>query len=706
MKSQHKRRAIDKIRFSIGTKLILIITIIVLLSLGSITVLVSWLVRQDVQLTAEDNNLEVNRRSEKEADYTFAKTRSESAILLQALSAIGTESALAKETADYFFTQNPQVAALIFTTREGRRGVQSRQETTNLQQAAGLLVNERFFREREIDMELAESWRASRGEALDRAEAGVETLFSEGPEGPHFAFFLLSLFFPWQKGGGGVLFYPENLNDSFGSGTNQSCLINGSGDLLIHTDIDLVRSGENVANRDFIREIRRSSELRLSKQNMMNADFSFGRGKAYTADVPAMTGVRPAEQGFFQQKWESLKRIMQRLIQGVARHIPAMAKALQQRDDGTGGTACYIAFTTLNIGECIVITSIERGMVLEGIDATTRRNIYLTITVLSISILFIWFFSKSISRPLKTLAGAARQIEGGIFEVELHPKGRDEIGLLTKSFQKMCAALGIFGRFTNKEIAVKAMRGEIKPGGLPKHATVFFSDIRSFTAKSETFTRKFGSEAPNRIVHWLNEYFTRMIDCIEKTNGVVDKFIGDAVMAHWGTAYTTGSAKKDAFNCVKAALMMRLELIRLNRKRKLNDPGDPPIQIGCGINTGIVTAGQIGSDLRMEYTVIGDPVNLASRAEALNKPLCTDILITEDTWNLVKDYFITEEMPSVTVKGKEKPVRIFAVINFAGVGKGPQNLSGVRSLLGIKAPDMSKVDLNEDEKKYKIGGKG
>jgi len=194
-----------------------------------------------------------------------------------------------------------------------------------------------------------------------------------------------------------------------------------------------------------------------------------------------------------------------------------------------------------------------------------------------------------------------------------------------------------------------------------------------------------------------------MIDCVEKTNGVVDKFIGDAVMAHWGTAYTAGSPARDAFNCVKAALMMRASLYRMNRERKAGDPANPPIRIGCGINSGIVTAGQLGSDTRMEYTIIGDPVNLASRIEALTKPLGADILISEETWKLIGDKFTTEEMPSATVKGKEKPVRIFAVINFAGETKGPQSLKDVRALLGIEAPNLAQVDVNADEKKYIIG---
>ena len=621
-KKLKKKDTVEAVRFSIGAKLVIIITILVLVSLGTITFLVSYLVREDLQVTAEENNFEVNRRTAAETEYSLSNVHSNCLVLMQIINAAGADSDLAMQAADFFFERNRQVAALQFPS---------------IDNPFNLLINKRFFFENEIDEYHADYFYEINSETMQRASAGETIILNASP---HFNIHLLALFYPVQSGGVvSILFSPDNLNDSFSSGINQSYLINADGDILIHGDYEYVMAGANIANRNFIRMIR-ESPIR-------------NRQDLYTDD-----GIR-----------------------------------------------YFIAYSKLNTGASIAITSIEYDKIFEGIEATTRRNLYLTAAVLCLSILFIWFFSKTISVALKSLAKAARNIEGGEFEVNLKPKGHDEISFLTSSFQKMSSALSVFGRFTNREIAVKAMRGEIKPGGLPKHATIFFSDIRGFTEKSENFTKTFGKDAPDKIVHWLNEYFTQMIDCIEKTNGVVDKFIGDAVMAHWGAAYTAGSPAKDAFNCVKAALMMRKALYYLNQKRKPGDMGDPPIAIGSGINTGIVTAGQLGSDLRMEYTVIGDPVNLASRIEALNKPLGTDILISEDTWNFVKDHFITEEMPSVTVKGKEKPVRLFAVVNHVAVSSGPKKLSEVREMLGIKHTDVSKVDINAREKKYKIGEK-
>jgi len=618
------------VRFSIGAKLVILISFIVILSLGSITALVSWLVHSDLRISAEENNFETNRRSAMEAEMTLTYVSSHSRVLIKTLADEGVN---AKEAIDYFFIENPQILSVFFIT------------TGKPEQ---IMVNRRFFISREIDVELADSYFDDQRIALGRTVRGETLLLNAAP---YFALPVLTLFFPLQEGGAGaVLFSSENLNQNLGFGTNQSYMINSDGDILTHADFSLVRTAINLSEESFIHNIMESPQR--SKQDLITSDFKF-------LQTGNQNNKEPSRQ--------------------------------------------FIAFTRLNTAGAIIITNIEYDKVFEGIAATTRRNIYLTIAVLSISIIFILLFSKTISIPLKKLTVVAHNIEGGTFEMNLKPKGHDEIGVLTNSFQKMCTALHIFGRFTNKEIAIKAMRGEIKPGGFPKHATIFFSDIRGFTAKSENFTKVFGNDASDRIVHWLNDYFTRMVECVEKTNGVVDKFIGDAVMAHWGTAYTAGSPRQDAFNCVKAAVMMRNVLYGMNKERIANDPANPSIQIGCGINTGIVTAGQLGSDMRMEYTVIGDPVNLASRIESLTKPLSADILISEDTWKLINDKFITEEMPSVTVKGKEKPVRIFAVINFTGNSKGPQNIRDVRKMLGLETPEITKVDVNADEKKYKIG---
>ena len=626
MKKKQKHKESVKIKFSIGAKLITIISIIVIISLGSITALVSWLVHTDLRITAEANNFEANRKLAMEAETLLINVRANSRVLIQS-------AVMDAELTDFFFAENPQIAAIFYI-------VPGRQEQ--------LLVNKSYFSSRDIDERLSETYFNRQRTSLGRAVRGETVLKNASP---HFSRSVLALFFPWQGGGvGGVLFSSENLNNNFGFGVNQSYMINTDGDVLAHADFSLIREETNIANMDFVRSILESQVS--PRQILMETDF-----------------------GILQTSPDTVQPFLDRVIgffTGLFKNDSEEEKAIRQ----------YVAYTKLNTAGAVVVTAIEYDKIFEGINATTRRNIYLTIAVLSISIIFIWLFSKSISVPLKSLAVAAKEIENGQFDLKLKSKSRDEIGFLTNSFGKMCSALHIFGRFTNKEIAIKAMRGEIKPGGLAKHGTVFFSDIRDFTAKSESFTNTFGAEASNKIVFWLNNYFTQMVDCVEKTNGVVDKFIGDAVMAHWGTVYTAGSPRKDAFNCVKAALMMRKELYFMNKERKAGDPANPPIRIGCGINSGIITAGQLGSDKRMEYTVIGDPVNLASRLESLTKTLGVDIIISEDTFSLVGDKFITKELPPVTVKGKTKPVRVFAVINFADEEKGPKTLAEVRSLIG------------------------
>ena len=219
---------------------------------------------------------------------------------------------------------------------------------------------------------------------------------------------------------------------------------------------------------------------------------------------------------------------------------------------------------------------------------------------------------------------------------------------------------------------------------------IFFSDIRGFTSISEKLE-------PEQVVEFLNEYMTLMVDCVNKTNGIVDKFIGDAIMATWGAALSKGN---DAENAINASLLMRKFLIEFNLSRGTNEK--PLILIGCGLNFGPVIAGQIGSEDRLEYTVIGDAVNLASRVESLNKAMGTDILITEDMYIRVPDIFDVVKMQKIKVKGKSEPQTIYAVLGHKSDPNRPKNLEELRMKVGIVYNENRTASVDEKEEKFEI----
>jgi len=629
---------LKKVKFPIGLKLILIITSIVLISLGIVAFIVSYFTGEDTQIVAEQNNHTINLRSATSVESELNTIRANSFLLLDMISTTGTSAALSRQASAFFFERNQDIAAIILYNGD-----------TN--QEDRMLINNRFFLSNELESSLVATFLKTNSDILQRTCAGEVFILSGANlfQAP-----VLVMLYPWTESGrnqAAVLFFSSEmissvLNSSSASlgitSENLSFLVNHDADLLVHSDFELVKAGANFANMPIIQEMR--------ENNDENRQIIF---------------------------------------------------------TNTDGIEYFGAYKKLSIGDCGLITIIPTETVMEPVYKTLRRILFIVAAVLFIAILFIYFFSKTISNPVKKLAAASDQIESGDFELNLKSKSKDEIGLLTERFVSMGKGLAererlkdTFGRFINKDIAEKAAKGELTLGGETKEVTIFFSDIRSFTAISEKLE-------PFEVVEFLNDYMTRMVECVNITNGVVDKFIGDAVMAVWGAPVSSGSPEQDALNCVRAALMMRAALLDFNKDRG----GDkkPIIKIGCGINTGPVIAGQIGSNKRMEYTVIGDAVNFASRTESLNKPLGTDILITENTYNLIKDHVLVEQMPSVTVKGKEKPVSMYAVINMPkatdipGAGaNGPKSMAEVRQLLGIPTPDYSKVNLDAEEKKYKI----
>jgi len=178
------------------------------------------------------------------------------------------------------------------------------------------------------------------------------------------------------------------------------------------------------------------------------------------------------------------------------------------------------------------------------------------------------------------------------------------------------------------------------------------SDIRSFT----TITEELGAKGT---VLLLNDYFTIMVDCIQDEGGMLDKFIGDAMMCLFGTPI---AHEDDPDRAMRASIKMMTELRDLNNMRA--SEGKSPIFHGVGLNTDLVISGNIGSPKRMDYTVIGDGVNLAARTESLCKQYGAQILLTEFTLNALKATYRTRQVDKVIVKGKTEPVSIFEAVDF------------------------------------------
>ena len=358
------------------------------------------------------------------------------------------------------------------------------------------------------------------------------------------------------------------------------------------------------------------------------------------------------------------------------------------------------AFSRTGFSDAAVLSMVNEDIAFAMVYKIQRIVIWLTGIVLSISLLINFFFSRSLSNPIRRLTDASDEIKKGNFDIEISSESRDEIGLLTDSFQDMARGLAerekiksAFGKFVNKQIAELVMKKEVKLGGERKDVVVFFADIRSFTEMAETLE-------PEEVVEFLNQYMTRMVRCITKSKGFVDKYIGDSIMAVWGAPVATGN---DAFYAINAALMMRNELIDFNMER--GEKGKGFIHIGCGIHSGPVLSGQIGSEERMEYTVIGATVNIASRIEALNKAFVTDILITEETAHRVEGIFRLEPMQRIRFKGKSEPMQIYAVLGRKADPHTPKSVAELRKLLGIEGLLEQKWEnqgVTFKEEKYEV----
>jgi adenylate cyclase len=215
-----------------------------------------------------------------------------------------------------------------------------------------------------------------------------------------------------------------------------------------------------------------------------------------------------------------------------------------------------------------------------------------------------------------------------------------------------------FSSYVNASVVQEMLKNPdmLKLGGDKRMATVLFSDIRGFTTISERLDA-------SALVHLLNHYFTAMTDIVFKYDGLLDKYIGDAIMAVWGAPL---SQPDHAALACRTGLEMMDGLARVRREMAGTIAGVEDLDIGIGINTGTMVVGNMGSLSRMDYTAIGDSVNLGSRLEGANKQYGTNVIVGEMTWEQIKDRFCCRELDAVAVKGKKLPARIFELVGEPG----------------------------------------
>jgi adenylate cyclase len=279
-----------------------------------------------------------------------------------------------------------------------------------------------------------------------------------------------------------------------------------------------------------------------------------------------------------------------------------------------------------------------------------------------VSLLFAFtggfFLSRRVTFALRSLLVCVREIGQGNLKRQSSLQTRDEFEELGNEINRMTQGLQErerlklnFARYVSLHVMERILKAEsvAKLEGERRKITVLFSDIRQFTYLSEQLP-------PEQVVSLLNEYFGTMLDVIFRYQGTLDKFLGDGIMVEFGAPLDDAMQEKHA---ILTAIGMQQELKRLNAKWALEKK--PIIEIGVGVHTGLAVVGNIGSEKRIEYTAIGDTVNVASRLEQATKLLKKPILISETTYSAVKDEFKAESLGPMILPGRKEPIKIYSI---------------------------------------------
>ena len=419
--------------------------------------------------------------------------------------------------------------------------------------------------------------------------------------------------------------------------------------------LQLDRSPERSPDYAAIREHLRTARD-VNRRDDTYVQYVFTLHRSPQAADSIVVGINPEQSSGlssrFGEKYRSTRPI------NVASEIVRVDEELHHDEFGEGlaARAPIRDRAGIVVGRLVVSFTSERLSVKQR--PLLIGGLLSTLVGVILSVITAFALAARITRPLDELARTVTEIGKGNLEARPAIHSRDEFGIVARALENMTRGLreretvkAAFARYVSQQV----LDSVVDSGALPllygarRRITVLFCDIRGFSTISERMP-------PEEVVELLNEYFECMVDIVFRHSGTLDKFLGDGLMVMFGAPNEDPNQEEHA---IAAAVDMQRQLNVLSDKWQLE--GRAPIRVGIGIHSGTAVVGNIGSTRRMEYTAVGDTVNVAARLESANKELGTDILVSEGTYSATGGAFTARHVGPIHVRGRDGLVQVYAV---------------------------------------------
>jgi class 3 adenylate cyclase len=367
---------------------------------------------------------------------------------------------------------------------------------------------------------------------------------------------------------------------------------------------------------------------------------------------------------------DSIIRAADSTVMWNTRYVPPEGVSFLAGDDPETKSIMYRGEALLDIAFPVIlggkkkVGEIHLGLSKQPLEVAARKIQYTIIFIsgafLLVGVIGSMFIARLITKPVENLVRGVHAVAEGNADVQVKRTSSDEIGMLTTAFNEMTRSLKekklikeAFRRYVSHQVAEQIFQNPdrylLSLRGERRRVAILFADIRDFTPLAELME-------PEDVVKILNRYLSYMTESVFKYQGTLDKFIGDCVMAVYGAPLYLKNPTEMA---VRTALEIQTNISTLNQQRL--EQGERTVEIGIGINTGEAVVGNIGSEDRLDYTVIGDNVNLASRLQVAANSMGVKILISQNAYEDIASMVKAREIPPLQVKGKREPIQAFII---------------------------------------------